>query len=149
MYYKIVLSRLTENRPKTEVFCKTETETDFGFPKTDKNENRQKNRKTDFFRFFKHVWTFEDYNKLTHCSFTNRVCNFACFSHFASFASLLNQSQYPTLAVVARSYLSIPSTSVASERVFSKCGRVCSERRSLLSPEHVEQLVFLSQNLST
>lgn len=63
----------------------------------------------------------------------------------------VNQSQYPTLAVVARSYLGIPSTSVANESVFSKCGRVCSERRSLLilSPEHVEQLVFLSQNLST
>jgi len=60
----------------------------------------------------------------------------------------VNQLQYPSLAVVARSYLGVPSTSVASERVFSKCGRVCSERRSLLSPEHVEQLVFLSKNIS-
>lgn len=58
-----------------------------------------------------------------------------------------NQSKYPTVAVVARMFLCIPATSVASERVFSKCGRVCSERRSLLSPQHVEHLVFLSQNI--
>lgn len=57
------------------------------------------------------------------------------------------QSKYPSIAVVARAYLGIPATSVASERVFSKCGRVCSERRSLLSPQHVEQLVFLANNL--
>jgi hypothetical protein len=57
------------------------------------------------------------------------------------------QSTYPSVAVVARVYLGIPATSVASERIFSKCGRVCSERRSLLSPQHIEQLVFLSHNL--
>jgi len=58
-----------------------------------------------------------------------------------------NQFRYPTVAVVARLYLGIPATSVASERIFSKCSRVCSERRSVLSPAHVEQLVFLSHNL--
>ena len=58
-----------------------------------------------------------------------------------------NQFKYPTVAVVARLYLGIPVTSVASERIFSKCSRVCSERRSVLSPAHVEQLVFLSHNL--
>lgn len=59
----------------------------------------------------------------------------------------INQSKYPTVAAVARVYLGIPATSVASERIFSKCGRVCTERRSLLSPNHIEQLVFLAQNL--
>ena len=58
-----------------------------------------------------------------------------------------NQFRYPTVAVVVRLYLGIPATSVASERIFSKCSRVCSERRSVLSPAHVEQLVFLSHNL--
>lgn len=58
-----------------------------------------------------------------------------------------NHLKYPSVALVARAYLGIPATSVASERVFSKCGRVCTERRSLLSPQHVEQLVFLAQNL--
>ncbi len=55
--------------------------------------------------------------------------------------------KYPSVAAVARVYLGIPATSVASERVFSKCGRVCSERRSLLTPQHIEQLVFLAHNL--
>jgi hypothetical protein len=58
-----------------------------------------------------------------------------------------NQLKYPAVAVVARAHLGIPATSVASERVFSKCGRVCAERRSLLSPQHVQQLVFLSKNM--
>ena len=58
-----------------------------------------------------------------------------------------NQFRYSIdRAVVARLYLGIPATSVASERIFSKCSRVCSERRSVLSPAHVEQLVFLSHN---
>jgi hypothetical protein len=58
-----------------------------------------------------------------------------------------NKAKYPTVAMVARAYLGIPATSVASERVFSRCGLVCSDRRSSLSPQHVEELVFLSQNL--
>jgi hypothetical protein len=53
-----------------------------------------------------------------------------------------HQSQYPSVAAVAKVYLAIPATSVPSERVFSKCGRVCSERRSMLSPQHVEHPVF-------
>jgi len=51
------------------------------------------------------------------------------------------------VAEVAMSVLGIPATSVASERLFSKCGLVISDRRSSLSQQHVEQLVFLSQNL--
>lgn len=59
----------------------------------------------------------------------------------------INQSRFPSVAEVARSVLGIPATSVASERLFSKCGLIISDRRSSLSPQHVEQLVFLSQNL--
>ena len=58
-----------------------------------------------------------------------------------------NQAAHPSIAEVARQYLSIPATSVASERVFSKCGLVASDRRASLSAQHVEQLVFLSHNL--
>lgn len=58
-----------------------------------------------------------------------------------------NKTKYPNVAAVSRQYLSVPATSVASERIFSKCGLICSERRAALTPEHVEQLVFLSQNL--
>ena len=59
-----------------------------------------------------------------------------------------NKTKYPFVAAVAREYLAIPATSVASERIFSKCGLVCSDRRASLSPQHVEQLVFLSHNLN-
>lgn len=59
-----------------------------------------------------------------------------------------NQFKYSAVAIVARSFLGIPATSVASERVFSKCGRICTERRSVLSAQHVQQLVFLGQNLA-
>lgn len=58
-----------------------------------------------------------------------------------------NRSRFPCVADVARSILAIPATSVDSERLFSKCGLVVSDRRSSLSSQHVEQLVFLSHNL--
>jgi len=59
-----------------------------------------------------------------------------------------HQKQFPNVADVARTHLGIPATSVASERVFSKCGLVCSDRRASLKPQHVEHLVFLSHNLA-
>lgn len=58
-----------------------------------------------------------------------------------------NKIRFPHVAAVSREYLAVPATSVASERIFSKCGLVCSDRRAALNPQHVEQLVFLSQNL--
>ena len=60
----------------------------------------------------------------------------------------VNKDHFPNVAVVARAYLAIPATSVASERIFSKCGLAVSDRRSKLSPLHMEQIVFVSQNLS-
>lgn len=59
-----------------------------------------------------------------------------------------NQKKFPHVADVARAHLGIPATSVASERVFSKCGLVCSDRRASLKSQHVEHLVFLSHNLA-
>jgi hypothetical protein len=58
-----------------------------------------------------------------------------------------NSSKYPNVANIARVYLAVPATSVESERLFSKCGLVCSDRRLSLSPQHVEHLVFLSKNM--
>jgi len=49
--------------------------------------------------------------------------------------------QYPNLAI---NYLAIPATSVLSERLFSKTGLIISERRSVLTPQHAEQVAFLS-----
>jgi hypothetical protein len=60
-----------------------------------------------------------------------------------------NRARFPDIATVARSYLAIPATSVASERIFSKCGLTVSDRRSSLSPQHTEQIVFLLKTCQT
>lgn len=57
-----------------------------------------------------------------------------------------HQPSLPTLATLAKKYLCIQGSSVPSERVFSCGGNVVSDHRTNLSPEHAEQLVFLSMN---
>ena len=54
---------------------------------------------------------------------------------------------FPTLAKVARKYLSCPASSVYSERLFSEAGNVYEEKRSRLLPRTGEQLLFLHHNL--
>ena len=51
------------------------------------------------------------------------------------------------MAKLAKKYLSIPATSVRSERVFSSGGYIVNNFRSRLLPEHVNLLVFLANNL--
>lgn len=58
-----------------------------------------------------------------------------------------NESRFPLLALVANKYLSIPSTSSPSERVFSTSGNIVTHKRSVLSPDSVKYLVFLNYNL--
>lgn len=55
--------------------------------------------------------------------------------------------KWPTLATYALSVLACPSTSVASERVFSIIGRVIEERRNRLTPENIKMLAFLKYNM--
>lgn len=57
------------------------------------------------------------------------------------------QVDLPLLSGLAKSYLSIPATSVPSERVFSTAGDIVTAQRSLLHPDHVDQLIFLKKNL--
>lgn len=57
------------------------------------------------------------------------------------------QVDLPLLSALAKSYLSIPATSVPSERVFSTAGDIVTAQRSLLHPDHVDQLIFLKKNL--
>ena len=57
------------------------------------------------------------------------------------------QADLPLLSYLAKDYLSIPATSVSSERVFSSAGNIVTAQRSLLHPDHVDQLIFLKKNL--
>jgi hypothetical protein len=58
-----------------------------------------------------------------------------------------NECKYPHIAKMARCYLAVPGSSVPSERVFSTAGDIVSAKRSTLSPDHVDTLVFLKKNL--
>lgn len=50
----------------------------------------------------------------------------------------------PHLAEMAFKYLSIPATSVPSERLFSKAGLVTNDRRNRLHPKKLDELLFLN-----
>ena len=53
------------------------------------------------------------------------------------------RTMWPALASVARGILSVPATSTPSERSFSVAGRTLETRRSRLSPDTVDELLFL------
>jgi hypothetical protein len=56
-----------------------------------------------------------------------------------------NGSKFPILAKVARECLQTPSTSAASERLFSESGLVSTKKRNRLLHELIEELVFLGK----
>ena len=51
---------------------------------------------------------------------------------------------FPNIYRVAKKYLHILATSVPSERLFSRAGFICSDRRNRLIPKRLSELVFLS-----
>jgi len=53
----------------------------------------------------------------------------------------VNSSKYPTLARIARNFLAIPTSTVASKSAFSTGGRVLDKFRSSLSSRIVEALI--------
>ena len=59
----------------------------------------------------------------------------------------LNKNSFPKLARLARRYLSIQATSVPSERLFSAAGQTISKRRSALSSDTADKLLFLNKNM--
>lgn len=59
-----------------------------------------------------------------------------------------NCSRFKGLSGQARRYLSCPSPSVPSERMFCSIGSIYEERRSSLKGDNAEKLWFLHYNLS-
>ena len=57
------------------------------------------------------------------------------------------QSVRPVLSIMARKYLSIQTTSVPSERLFSTSGLISTDLRNRLQSEKIEMLLFLNKNL--
>ena len=58
-----------------------------------------------------------------------------------------HKSEFPLVSRLARKYLCICDTSVASERVFSAAGYIGSNLRSRLKPSKIDQITFLARNL--
>ncbi len=58
-----------------------------------------------------------------------------------------NKKMYPNIFNIALKYLSPPSSSVYSERVFSEAGNISTEKRSRLAPHKADNILFLHHNL--
>ena len=58
-----------------------------------------------------------------------------------------HECEYPLLSKLAKRYLCIPGTSVSSDRVFSTEGDIITAQRNALTPEHLDQILFLHKNL--
>ncbi|CAG5047078.1 unnamed protein product [Parnassius apollo] len=56
------------------------------------------------------------------------------------------KKQFPWLSTFARALLCVPATSTPSERVFSVAGMVLSAKRSRLSPQRVNKIIFIHDN---
>jgi len=55
----------------------------------------------------------------------------------------MKENTWPNLAAVARGLLGVPATSTPSERSFSVAGRTIEDRRTMLSAESIDGLLFL------
>lgn len=53
---------------------------------------------------------------------------------------------FPYLSRLAKKYLCVPATSVLSERVFSRGGKVITSETYRISDQHAEELIFLFMN---
>ena len=59
----------------------------------------------------------------------------------------MSEKRYPTVTKLAKAYLSIPGTSVLSERAFSVAGMTLTKLRSTLDPDTLDEIIFLNKNL--
>ena len=59
----------------------------------------------------------------------------------------MNSKRFPILARLAKRYLCVPATSIPAERIFSTARLVVSNKRSSLTPENADMLIFVNKNL--
>lgn len=58
-----------------------------------------------------------------------------------------NEHKFAPIGSIAKKYLSVPATSVPSERIFSAAGEIIDENRTRLDPIKADQQIFLKGNL--
>ena len=58
-----------------------------------------------------------------------------------------HQNTFPNLAILAKKYLCVQATSVASERLSSAAGNIVTTKRNYLKPSKVNMLCFLATNI--
>ncbi|XP_055590435.1 zinc finger BED domain-containing protein 4-like [Uranotaenia lowii] len=58
------------------------------------------------------------------------------------------KSVYPRLYQMVLKRLCIPATSVPCERIFSKAGQICNDRRSRLSSSNMQKIIFVNHNIN-
>lgn len=58
----------------------------------------------------------------------------------------INAERYPCISQLAKYCLSVPASSVPSERIFSTAGQLVSARRNKLLPDNIDRLLFLNKN---
>ena len=66
------------------------------------------------------------------------------YDSFAWWAT--NRAQYPILYKMAMKYLSIPATSVPSERLFSDANNLVTPQRTRLDSSIINKIMFLKRN---
>ncbi len=59
----------------------------------------------------------------------------------------VGKAKFPNMYHLAMKYLSIPATSVPSERVFSSAGDILTQKRSRLGDDNARMLICLHANL--
>ena len=83
-----------------------------------------------------------DYNEISHYLSSNIRNDVNPFKWWDE-----NKNNFPILAKLAKKYLRVSATSVASQRLFSDVGNIITAKRTNLKPERVSKMVFLKRNL--
>lgn len=114
-----------------------------------RNSENGEVRRNDFWSYHENLVTLSKFKEVAHHDRNEMPDDFKYYLSQPptrmedcpiKFWSLTNDSP---LYELARKYLAIIATSVPSERLFSKAGRILTESRNRLSGEHLQQLLFL------